>query len=244
MIVRRCRRVRRGAEARPIPGGLTGEHDELEASIFSRPWPGIFDPSNGRQRPSPALQPRCESDICWTHQFVECGSVTGRRFDGRKKLARLTIVGLLTARIARRTAVSVAVAKLLDATKPSPASVTSPTSFRSAIPAPGIVICALMPDLLFICGGCRRVSGSGYGCVGATVGTEKGVTGIEDFQQMQARYQWVKHTWTTQDPMTKRQMVEQLREVYRSLTPGERGFMTDIQTVRRAIERDLQGQDA
>lgn len=62
-----------------------------------------------------------------------------------------------------------------------------------------------------------------------------------DFQQMQTVYQRIKHTWCGQDDATKRQMLTQLQQIYRSLLPGERGFMTDIREVERAIELDLEG---
>ena len=60
-----------------------------------------------------------------------------------------------------------------------------------------------------------------------------------DFEQMQTVYQHVRHTWTEQDDATKRQMLTSIGEIYRSLSPGERGFMTDIHQLERAIERDL-----
>jgi hypothetical protein len=62
-----------------------------------------------------------------------------------------------------------------------------------------------------------------------------------DFEQMQVVYQRVKHTWAHQDDPTKREMLVQIREIYHSLSPGERGFMTDIHHLEREIEQDLEG---
>ena len=64
---------------------------------------------------------------------------------------------------------------------------------------------------------------------------------VHDFEQMQVFYQRVKHTWTLQDDATKREMLAGIREIYHSLLPGERGFMTDIHHLEREIEKDLEG---
>lgn len=58
-------------------------------------------------------------------------------------------------------------------------------------------------------------------------------------EQMQNRYRWIRQTWKTQDVDTKRQMVEQLQLIHRSLLSGQRGFMTHIHDLEQEIRKDL-----
>ncbi len=66
---------------------------------------------------------------------------------------------------------------------------------------------------------------------------------VHDFEQMQVFYQRVKHTWKLQDDATKREMLAGIRDIYHSLSAGERGFMTDIHQLERDIEKDLEGSE-
>ncbi len=65
-----------------------------------------------------------------------------------------------------------------------------------------------------------------------------------DFEKMQTEYQQIRHTWMEQDDATKRRMLGQIREIYRSLLPGERGFMTDIHHLERTIALDVESHEA
>ena len=60
------------------------------------------------------------------------------------------------------------------------------------------------------------------------------------FEQMQIEYQHIRQSWREQDDKTKREMMDKVQAIYRAITPGERGFMTNIHHLGQEIAHEIQ----